>query len=343
MNAYYVVSDTDNHGWNIIQVDGNWYHVDVTHDDPILQDLSNPDKVYHYDYVGEVRHDKFLLSDTEILKDGNHDDFYIPIAHDGNGYVKMEGIVCGEYKGNNSWKTATTAVHKIDEYWYYLDNYVGGLVRTKDFKNVERIMEIGYYVEKWGFYGWRKGNSIKGDYFAGMFEYNGHLFFNTEEKIYVYDSHHNVFKELPIDKPEGKIYYGLNMDGKTVTYLASGEDLKSGVVEGSYTLGIDIHHQFTDWEIVKEATETEDGEKVKFCYYCAEIVERQTIPAFGDIVVVLGDANGDNAVDTTDLAVLKLYLAGMQKDINMGVDMNVDYKVDTTDLAGLKLKLAGLG
>ncbi|MEE0945967.1 MAG: dockerin type I domain-containing protein [Acutalibacteraceae bacterium] len=328
MNAYYVMSETDNHGWNVVQIDGNWYHVDATYDDPIL------DSTYHYDYVGEVRHNKFLLSDSEIIADGKHDDFYIPA---------VDGITCGEFKGNDSWRTATTAVHKVGDYWYYLDNSkdAGGFMRTKDFKNTERLMEIGYYVEQWGFYGWMNGNKVQGTYFAGMFEYNGHLFFNDESNIYVYDSHHNVFKKLPIDKPEGKVYYGLNMNGKTITYLASADDLFENVVEGSYTLGVEIVHLSTDWEVIKEPTATEDGEKVKYCFFCAEVVETQTIPALSN-VELLGDANGDGEVSTSDLAIEKLFLSGSHTvEINKFADVNKDGKVSTDDLAMLKLFLAG--
>ncbi len=329
INSYYVISETDNHGWNVVQIDGKWYHVDATYDDPILGET------YHYDYVGEVRHDKFLLSDSQIIADSEHDDFYIP---------SVSGIVCGEYSGNDSWRTATTAVHKIGEYWYYLDNSkdAGGLMRTKDFKNTEKIKEVGYYVEQWGIYGWKKDDGrVQNNYYAGLFEHNGHLFFNTEKEICVYDSHHNEFKTVPIDRPEGKYYYGLNMDGKTISYLISPDDiLKNAVIEGEYTLGVNIAHLSTDWEIVKQPTKTEEGERVKFCYYCADIVERQTIPTLSD--VILGDANGDGKVNTTDLADLKLYLASINHDISIGVDLNSDKKVDTVDLAELKLVLAGL-
>jgi hypothetical protein len=302
--------------------------VDATYDDPILG------KEYHYDYVGEVRHNKFLLSDSEIIADGDHDNFYIP---------KVEGIVCESYTGNDSWRTATTAVHKVGEYWYYLDHSkdAGGFMRTKDFKNTERLMEIGKYVESWGVYGWvRHDHATLSNYFAGLFEYNGHLFFNTENEIYVYDSHHNVFKALPIDRPQGKTYYGLNMDGKTITYLAGGDTLKDKVVEGSYTLGLEIVHLPTEWEIVKEPTETEDGLKVKYCFFCADVVEEQTIPALGDSAL-MGDADGDGKVNTTDLAVLKIFLASGNGEINMRVDFNKDRVINTTDLASLKLKLAG--
>ncbi len=56
--------------------------------------------------------------------------------------------------------------------------------------------------------------------------------------------------------------------------------------------------------------------------------------------VLLGDANGDGKIDTTDLAVMKLHLAGLSGDIAEGIDMNADGIVNTTDLAELKLYLA---
>ena len=58
--------------------------------------------------------------------------------------------------------------------------------------------------------------------------------------------------------------------------------------------------------------------------------------------VVLGDANGDGAVDTSDLASLKLYLAGMGELNEKNADYNADSIVDTSDLASLKLVLAGV-
>lgn len=56
---------------------------------------------------------------------------------------------------------------------------------------------------------------------------------------------------------------------------------------------------------------------------------------------MLGDCNDDGAVDTVDLANLKLYLAGLD-EIGNNADMNGDGNVDTVDLAQLKLTLAGL-
>lgn len=50
----YVVSEEMEHAWNLVCIDGNWYHVDLTWDDP------SPD------LVGYVSHDYFMLTDQEI-------------------------------------------------------------------------------------------------------------------------------------------------------------------------------------------------------------------------------------------------------------------------------------
>lgn len=54
INSFTCVSREMNHAWNIIQIDGQWYHVDVTWDDPV------------WNTEGMVRHEYFLLSDAEM-------------------------------------------------------------------------------------------------------------------------------------------------------------------------------------------------------------------------------------------------------------------------------------
>jgi len=60
-------------------------------------------------------------------------------------------------------------------------------------------------------------------------------------------------------------------------------------------------------------------------------------PAF-----IYGDCDDNGKIDTTDLAVLKLNLAGLG-EVGLGGDCDGNGKIDTTDLAVLKLNLAGLG
>lgn len=66
-----VIGSTDvDHMWNVVEIDGKWYHVDVTWDDPKNKDG---------DYIGYTY---FNLSQEEILKDHTIDDTYtVPLAY----------------------------------------------------------------------------------------------------------------------------------------------------------------------------------------------------------------------------------------------------------------------
>lgn len=48
----------EDHMWNMVELDGNWYHVDATWDDPVALDGSQT-----------LRHDYFLISDSTIRED----------------------------------------------------------------------------------------------------------------------------------------------------------------------------------------------------------------------------------------------------------------------------------
>jgi len=55
LNVSYVESSFLNHAWNLVKLDGKWYHLDVTHDDPLT------------DRVGYARHLYFLQSDAAAV------------------------------------------------------------------------------------------------------------------------------------------------------------------------------------------------------------------------------------------------------------------------------------
>lgn len=62
INDIYLVSNKY-HSWNMVQLDGNWYHIDVTFDDPVS------------DIPGRVYHKYFMISDSKLLqndKSENH-------------------------------------------------------------------------------------------------------------------------------------------------------------------------------------------------------------------------------------------------------------------------------
>lgn len=82
-------NQTENHAWNIAKVEGNWYQLDATWDDPaVIQSLTD----FSYDY--------FLITDIEILR--NHtlnNDYYKPpscISSQFN-YYTVEQLIYSTY------------------------------------------------------------------------------------------------------------------------------------------------------------------------------------------------------------------------------------------------------
>ena len=52
----------ESHAWNIVKLDGKWYHIDVTWDDPIVNG-NNGNTNIHYEY---------FLKSTDYMRAHNH-------------------------------------------------------------------------------------------------------------------------------------------------------------------------------------------------------------------------------------------------------------------------------
>lgn len=107
ITSVYVSSEEDNHGWNMVQLDGRWYHLDITFDDPVYTYGE------HRLLYSDLGHSYFLISDAD-LSDGSHDGFDLPEdpgAAPSAGET-MEGI----------WQGIDSAMIYHDGYWYYCEN-----------------------------------------------------------------------------------------------------------------------------------------------------------------------------------------------------------------------------
>ena len=70
----YGYANTVSHAWNIVKIGSDYYHVDTTYDDPIINGQVVPDG-------SNISYDYFLLSDTELSGMGTH-----TITHYSNSY-----------------------------------------------------------------------------------------------------------------------------------------------------------------------------------------------------------------------------------------------------------------
>jgi transglutaminase/protease-like cytokinesis protein 3 len=60
-----------NHAWNLIQVGGNWYHVDTTFDDPTYEFQGHFTSEEKRRIAGKIQRD-YLLQDDETMRRSGH-------------------------------------------------------------------------------------------------------------------------------------------------------------------------------------------------------------------------------------------------------------------------------
>ena len=63
-----IVSDVMHHCWNYVRLGKNWYHVDVTFDNPVVEGATAGTSKY-------MSHEFFLLSDAALVAKGKHHDW----------------------------------------------------------------------------------------------------------------------------------------------------------------------------------------------------------------------------------------------------------------------------
>lgn len=99
IDSLYLSAKEMNHGWNAVNIDGQWYHADVTWDD------STPDT------EGACRHFYFLLSD-ETMGDSDHGHYGWP-----------ELVTCGSKRFEEGWafNGVELPIYRRDGSFYYLD------------------------------------------------------------------------------------------------------------------------------------------------------------------------------------------------------------------------------
>ena len=158
IESKYVASSAMNHGWNLVKINGQWYHVDVTWDDPA------------WDQIGRVRHQYFMLSDSAIIrldhynwKAWNNETETIPAA-------------VSETYSNFFWKNIDTGIWYYQGKWYYMEtnDTIGQLKCQKSLdSSASVLMTVDMewpYVGKPNYY-W--GNSAKTVLYNGQFYYSG--------------------------------------------------------------------------------------------------------------------------------------------------------------------------
>jgi hypothetical protein len=196
-----------NHAWNMVKLDGKYYHVDVTFDDPAR------------DNIGSVRHDYFLVSD-DTIKAGRtpHYGWTSSVAADSTKYE------------NYFWKNVNTGVIYNKGSLYYIDK--SGNLKQRDVKtDKEKVLDT--ISDKWKVFG--KRNYYYSGNFSTIALSNNKLYYNGVDKIYSIDlDGQNKKLVKQIDSSNGCIYGLAVQDGKLKYSIK--QDPNADVKETLYTV-----------------------------------------------------------------------------------------------------------
>lgn len=198
-----VSSSSMQHSWNVIQIDGHWYHVDVTWDDPM------PDR------QGTVAHEYFLLSDAQIQS--------LPTSHHDWTFQYGEEVVCDDTTYDNYWwSNVSTEIFRINGKWFSINDEGEFLERDVQSGNVVQTSGNTFSIERDKWYAWNSDVNYWTGNYTTLINNGEEFFYNTTEDVYVINidgSNKRLVANFPKEEHNGFQIYGLAVDENNMLYV----------------------------------------------------------------------------------------------------------------------------
>lgn len=199
---YAVRCQSLNHVWNEIKINGNWYHVDITWDDPVGSTTDVTDKGYY----ARAWHDDFLCSDDKIFA-----------THATDIVTKY---ACTDKSFDNlSWKNSYYPVGFANGNVYVLNDDNISLLDIKT-DNTTAVFDADYEMHR---------SEINGRYYMNLpyfGSYDNKLIYHNGESILAFDPLALTAKTLETPVTDNKITL-LYVSGNTVNYIIGTSDTKA--------------------------------------------------------------------------------------------------------------------
>ena len=184
-----ISSNSMNHAWLKVNLDGEYYNIDSTWDDP------TPDK------VGRVSHSYFLNSDAAFqTTDTNRNQ-----AH--TGYTSIHPAQSTKYDGFDNLHSIHTQLCRVDGTFYAITQ--DGRLVTYNYQDdsvgFKKQLDSKWYVSD------NSGSYYSGSY-SSLVEYDGKLYYNSQDKVYSYDpSSEETVQFAESQNSDGKKLYGIRI------------------------------------------------------------------------------------------------------------------------------------
>ncbi len=213
------VSTSMNHMWNVVKIDGEWYHADITWDDPVN------------DIRGRALHSNFLKSDSGIVNAS---------VNQHTGWDKENTPACTSAKYDSSiWNDVASPFVYLDGDWYAVSNKNFSLAMF-DFDK-SSVTDIAPIDDKWRVEG--SSTQIYVDAYSSTGIYDDFVYFNTPTEVWSYNVKTGdittVFT-LTTDEyiTSGQIYF-FTVKDSTLTYYLSKSPQATQKTTGNVDLKVD--------------------------------------------------------------------------------------------------------
>lgn len=217
-----VQSSAMSHLWNLVQLEnGNWYHIDVTWDDPTQDWYSGtPPTMTDEEYelaIGNVK-TYFMLSDSKIQS----------LSSPHYSYNPADWANDDEYAATNMFSVKTASAYYKGK-WYYVDysDFSGYIHEYNAAGNTDKV--LGKVDTGWPYLA----------AFSDVCVYGGKLYYNTATDIMIYDpatGESSVYLSKPSGVGGSAYIYGMSIDGNVLTYTTAEDYL--GTSMQTYTVTI---------------------------------------------------------------------------------------------------------
>ena len=357
-----VTSIEMNHTWNLVRVGGQWYHLDVTWDDP------RPDQ------HGQVQHVFFLKSDAYMRQNKHYN------------WSCFDGITCTDTTYDDAFfnDVRTPIVSGGDGYYYYISNVSGAIFRW-DPKTDARSRMTTTDIR------WSAPEGVYQSMYTGLVRIDRILLYNSSDAIMAYHLDTGITETIHKTTVTGHICglsltYAADNTGREVPYLVyqvrsspAAEDgalyRVSAVNLFTYTITASVQGYFADGttkvslvrngttyktvtlprtDVFGECVQTFSIDGVRGGRYDLVIEKKNCLTrtvknidvssftdltaVYGALPLLCGDINGDSVINDADRTLLlhhSTFRRRCEGAMTPGADINGDSIIDIVDYAVL--------
>jgi len=270
IKSYIVTSVKNAHAWNMVLLDGRYYHVDCTWDDPTYTNtnlMANP-------LSGNFLYENLMGSDSVMAKTG-HDfnDWEV------NGY-NVYGYADSSLYNDFFWRDFSERIVYAGGYWY--------LAYPKQFEDKAHInlADVGFYIDEIQFtsnskYTRRQVREVltaymidenRGyqDFYPNLQSYDDELYYKTSKGIYLYNPSSETDSVVFASKRSDNIYdFVINGENQTFSIIYGVHPEDRGVV-----ITYNIKDYFCKLYGHNYVWKTVNNYQVNLCGKCGEEVMR---------------------------------------------------------------------